>query len=69
MDILPAFTFARAIVNLWSTFLGVKISRLEWSETLATQAMWAMSKGSPFVVYWSLRFFQQYRLFYLDFYF
>ena len=31
-DVLPAFTCARAIGNLWGICLGVNILRLEWSE-------------------------------------
>ena len=32
LDVLPAFTCARAIGNLWSTCFGVNILRIEWSE-------------------------------------
>ena len=46
-DVLPAFTCARAIVYFWSICLGVNISRLEWSEALATGDMWPKSEGSP----------------------
>ena len=46
-DVLPAVTFAWAIVNLWSFYLGVNILRLEWSETLATRAMQAKFEGIP----------------------
>ena len=45
-DILPAFTCARAISNLWSICLGVSILKLEWSETLAIRTMQAKSGGS-----------------------
>ena len=34
-DMLPAFTRARAIVNLWCICLEVSVLRLEWYETLS----------------------------------
>ena len=45
-DVLPAFTWASAICNVWSICLGFNVVRLEWleslsprrSESLATQA-------------------------------
>ena len=35
LGVLPAFTYAGAIGNLWSICLGLKILRFECSETLA----------------------------------
>ena len=37
-DVLPTFTCAIAIGNLWSFCLGHVILRVEWLETLATRA-------------------------------
>ena len=38
-DVLPAFTCARTIGNLWSICLGVNILRLEWSKIWSIQVL------------------------------
>ena len=43
---LPAFTCARAIGNLWNICLGVHNLRLEWSETLPGKAMPSLFIGN-----------------------
>ena len=51
-DVLPAFTYARAIGKFWSICLGVNIlncvrSKTLWSKTLVTQAKRAKLDGRP----------------------
>ena len=42
-QLLPAFTYARAIGNLWSICLGVSILSLEWSK---------FEKTCTYIFYW-----------------
>ena len=38
-DVLPTFTCARAIGNLWSICLGLNILRFEWPEILQLETL------------------------------
>ena len=48
-DVFSAFTYARAIDELWTSCLGVNILSCLRTETLDTRATWAKSNGCPFV--------------------
>ena len=45
-DVLPAFTFARAIGYLWSISLEFNILRLKWSETLSEKPVSSIFIGN-----------------------